>query len=308
MDLIKTIRRNIAYFFGWLAISTFSLVIKLIPWRYLYGFAQNVGSLGYNCFASKQKAIARESLTIAFEKEKTSCQIEEIARNCFIYMVKSGFELVFLMGRPALLRKRVELAGEENLKSALSGGNGVILVSAHFGNFPLLMAKLSLEDYRVSGIMRAMKDQRVENMFLAKRQKLNIKTIYSQPRKTCVEDSIRCLRNNELLFIPIDQNFGTSGIFVDFFGRKAATATGPVVLAQRTQSAIIPCFIIRQKDDTHKIIFEKPLTLEKGRDNEETILINIQRLTSIIESYIRKYPAEWSWIHRRWKSKMKEVK
>jgi KDO2-lipid IV(A) lauroyltransferase len=100
-----------------------------------------------------------------------------------------------------------------------------------------------------------------------------------------------------------EKNFGTGGVFVDFFGRKAATATGPVVLAQRTKAALLPCFIIRQKDDTHRIIFEKPLDLVEGKDAEETITINIQRLTNIIETYIRKYPAEWSWIHRRWKSK-----
>jgi len=151
--------------------------------------------------------------------------------------------------------------------------------------------------------MRPMRDSRVEKFFQEKRLKLNIKTIYSQPRKTCVDASIRSLRNNELVFIPIDQNFGSGGVFVDFFGRKAATATGPIVMARRTGAVIIPCFIIRQKDDTHKIIFEPPLDLAEDKDGRSSILINTQRLTNIIELYIRKYPAEWSWIHRRWKSR-----
>ena len=90
---------------------------------------------------------------------------------------------------------------------------------------------------------------------------------------------------------------------MEFFGRKAATATGPVILAQRTKAAILPCFIVRQKDDTQKIIFEQPLELQLGSTEKETIILNIQRLTSIIETYIRRYPAEWGWIHRRWKSK-----
>jgi len=118
-----------------------------------------------------------------------------------------------------------------------------------------------------------------------------------------VDETIRSLRNNELVFIPIDQNFGTAGVFVDFFGKKAATATGPVIFAQRTKAALIPCFILRQKDDTHKIIFERPIELREGKTEQETIIINIQRLTDIIERYIRTYPAEWGWIHRRWKSK-----
>jgi KDO2-lipid IV(A) lauroyltransferase len=151
--------------------------------------------------------------------------------------------------------------------------------------------------------MRPMRDERAEKMFLGARTRFGIKTIYSQPRKACVEETIRTLRNNGLVFIPLDQNFGSGGIFVDFFGKQAATATGPVVLAQRTGAPILPCFILRQKDDTHKIIFEPSFHLIAAGTHEESVQTNIQKLTRIIESYIRRYPAEWSWIHRRWKSR-----
>jgi len=278
------------------------LIVRFLPQRLLYGVAKNFAALGY-LFARKHKRIALESLTIAFGQEKTPQQIRQITKDCFTFLAKAGMEIMFLMNRPLLLRRCVELVGKENLDTALAEGKGVILVSAHFGNFPLMLTKLSLDGYKVCGIMRFMRDERAERMFCATRKRVGIKTIYSQPRKECVENSIRTLRNNELLFIPIDQNFGSGGVFVDFFGRKAATAIGPVVLAQRTKATVIPCFIIRQKDDTHKIIFEPPLILEEGETNAETININIQRLTNIIESYIRRYPAEWGWIHRRWKSK-----
>jgi len=193
--------------------------------------------------------------------------------------------------------------GQQHLDQALARGKGVILVSAHFGNFPLLLARLSRAGYTSGGIMRPMRDQRVEKLFLSQRKRYNIRTIYSQPRNVCVDTTIRALRNNEIIFIPIDQNFGTGGVFVDFFGRKAATATGPVVLAQRTGAALLPCFIVRQPDDTHAIFFEPPLVLTEGKDSRETVALNIQRLTGIIEHYIRLYPAEWGWIHRRWKSR-----
>lgn len=301
MDL-KKIRKNIGYFFGWVGINTCSFIIKFIPQGWLYGFANKASGIGYR-FARKQRNIALESLGIAFSQERSASEIERIARNCFTFMAKSAIELMFLMDRSVLLRKRVQISGENNLKDALGKGKGVILVSAHFGNFPLMMAKLSLEGYKIAGIMRPMRDAKAESIFLKKRNKLGIKTIYSQPRKECVDSCIRTLRNNELLFIPIDQNFGTGGVFVDFFGTKAATATGPVVLAQRTGASIIPCFIVRQKDDTHRIIFEPAIELKKGATDEETIIANIQKLTNIIESYIRIYPQEWGWIHRRWKSK-----
>jgi KDO2-lipid IV(A) lauroyltransferase len=301
MDL-KKIRTSISRFFGWLGLNLCSLIIKVAPGCCLYGLAKNIGSLGY-IIARKQKRVALESLTIAFAQDKSAQEIKEIAKDCFIFLAKAGVELMYLMDRPSLLKKQVELVGKDYLDKALSRGKGIILVSAHFGNFPLMLAKLSLEGYKTAGIMRYMRDVRAEKIFLAKRTKLGIKTIYSQPRKVCVEDSIRALRNNEVLFIPIDQNFGTGGVFVDFFGRKAATATGPVVLAQRTKAAILVCFIVRQPDDTHKIIIEPPLELEEGRDQKDSVIINIQRLTNIIEAYIRRYPAEWGWIHRRWKSR-----
>ncbi len=208
------------------------------------------------------------------------------------------------MDKPELLRRKVSFVHKERLDKALGQGKGVILVSAHFGNFPLLLGRLSLEGYRTGGIMRPMRDARAEKIFLHKRDRYGIKTIYSQPRKECVEEVVRSLRNNEIVFIPLDQNFGTGGIFVDFFGSKAATATGPAILAQRTQAALLPCFIVRQPDDTHQIIFEEPLRISgDGARGPDQVAEVIQSLTRIIESYIRQYPAEWGWIHRRWKSK-----
>ena len=298
----KKIRKSFSHFAAWLGISICSLIVKVIPTNYLYAFAKNVAALAY-VFAKKQRRIALDSLHIAFGKEKSAQEIERIAKDCFMYMAKGAVELMFFFDKPQALKKLVSIEGRENLDKALARGQGVILVSAHFGNFPLLLGRLAVEGYKAGGIMKPMHDAKMEKIFLEKREKYGVRTIYSHPRNTCVSNTISALRNNELLFIPIDQNFGTGGVFVDFFGKKAATATGPVILAQRTKAALIPCFILRQPDDKHKIIFEPELKLEEGKDHQDFILVNIQRLTNIIESYIRKYPAEWGWIHRRWKSK-----
>ena len=278
------------------------MIMKVVPQSWVYSFAKNSVSIGY-IIARKHRNIALDSLATAFGKDKSKEEIRQITKDCFTFLAKSGLELMFLIDKPTLLKKRVEIVGKEYLDTALARGKGVILVSAHFGNFPLMMSKLSLEGYKIVGIVRYMRDERAERFFTRKRTKLGIKTIHTQPRKACVENSIRSLRNNEVLFMPMDQNFGTGGVFVDFFGRKAATATGPVVLAQRTGAAIVPAFIVRQKDDTHKIIIEPPLNLEKAKDQQDAIIKNTQKLTNIIEAYIRRYPAEWGWIHRRWKSR-----
>ncbi len=298
----KKIRKSIGRFIGWIGLISSSLIIKVLPQRCIYGFARNIARLAY-LVARKQRKIAFESLTIAFGEEKLKAEIEQIAKDCFTFMAKAGFEILYFMDRPQLIRKNVELQGKEHLEAALARGKGVILVSAHFGNFPLLMAKLSLEGYPTSGIIRHMRDERAEKFFAAKRKQAGLKTIHTQPRKACVEQTIKTLRHNELVFIPMDQNFGSGGVFVDFFGKKAATATGPIVLALRTQAALLPCFIVRQKDNRNKVIFEPALELEKGGDYQEVLIRTTQQITRIIESYIRKYPSEWGWIHRRWKSR-----
>ncbi|MDD5097090.1 MAG: lysophospholipid acyltransferase family protein [Candidatus Omnitrophica bacterium] len=298
----KKLLKSLNRFLAWFGLNTCLGIVRVIPASYLYAFANNIASLAF-IFAAKQRKIALNSLSIAFGQEKSPAEIKKIAKDCFVYMAKSAVELMFLMDKPFLLKERTAIVGKENLDKALACGNGVILVSAHFGNFPLLLGRLAMDGYKAGGIMRPMRDAGVEKIFLKKRDKFGVKTIYSQPRNECVNNTISALRNNELVFIPIDQNFGTAGVFVNFFGKKAATATGPVILAQRTKAALVPCFILRVPGDKHKIIFEPALELKEGQDVQDTILINIQRLTDIIEFYIRKYPAEWGWIHRRWKSK-----
>ena len=178
----KKILKSLNRFLAWFGLNICLGIVRVIPASYLYAFANNIASLAF-IFAVKQKRIAKDSLSIAFGQEKSQAEIEKIAKDCFIYMVKSGIELFSLTDRPQLVRKQVGIIGKEHLDSALAKGKGVILVSAHFGNFPLMMMKLSLEGYKIAGIMRYMRDERSEKMFAKKRKKFGIKTIYSQPRK-----------------------------------------------------------------------------------------------------------------------------
>ena len=254
-----------------------------------------------------QRAIAEESLSIAFGKEKSKKERDQIIRDCFENLGRGMIELIYFMEHPQMIQERISFEGKEFLDEAFKLGNGVIAVSAHFGNFPLMLLNFAQTNYKTNAIIRPTRDAEVERHFLRQRSKLGLKTIYSHPRRECVETSLKVLRNNELLFIPLDQNFGSAGgVFVDFFGQKAATATGPVVFALRTKAPILPMFVVREKNDFHKVIIEPPLKLEQRDDDRESILVNTSKITSIIERYIRAYPQEWGWMHRRWKSRPRE--
>ncbi|OGX24679.1 MAG: hypothetical protein A3J51_05970 [Omnitrophica WOR_2 bacterium RIFCSPHIGHO2_02_FULL_45_21] len=293
------------YFNRWLARQSLylcSLTVKFLPKSWLCGFAELVAVLGYY-IASKQRKIALESLGIAFGSSLSRKDKIKIAKDCFRNMAKSGVELLYVLEKSELSNDLVDIEGKDYLEAALSKSKGVIVVSAHFGNFPLALIRLGQEGYKLNVILRRMRDERVDDFLSERRQRAGVQSIYTTPRPACVENSLKSLRNNELLFIQLDQNFGTSGIFVNFFGRQAATATGPVVLALRTEATIVPLFIVRQSDNRHKIFIEPEVMIEKKNTQDETLQFNTQKITSLIESFIRKSPAEWGWIHRRWKSR-----
>jgi len=114
------------------------------------------------------------------------------------------------------------------------------------------------------------------------------------------------LRNNEIVVIQVDQNFGTGGVWVKFFGKLAATPVGPITLALRTKAAIVPAYMIRESRGKHqlKIFSEKELIVKENKN--ETILLNAIELTRVIEGWIREFPSQWAWVHRRWKSRPSE--
>jgi KDO2-lipid IV(A) lauroyltransferase len=255
----------------------------------------------------KQKRLTMESLEIAFGKEKNAKERKAIARACFRNLGQGMMELIYFMGHPIMIKKNIRVEGQEHLEKALAQGKGVIAVSAHFGNFPLMLLYFAQIGYKTNAIIRQTRDEIVEKYFLKLRTSLGLNTIYAHPRITCVNTSIKVLRDNQILFIPLDQNFGSAGgVFVNFFGQKAATATGPVVFAKRTGAPIVPMFIVREKKDIYKVIIEPPMAFEEKDTDEETIYVNTAKITQTIERYVRKYPSEWGWMHRRWKSKPPE--
>ncbi|HQP91135.1 MAG TPA: lysophospholipid acyltransferase family protein [Candidatus Omnitrophota bacterium] len=300
----KEFFRAFSYSFGRVIIGACDIGAKIVPLSFLYAFANLLGFIGYK-LALRHKKIAIDSLTLAFGKEKSAKEIEQICRECFNTMAGAAVEFFMFMRYPERMRKYVEIEGKEHLDKALAKGKGVVAVSAHFGSFPLLLSRLSLEGYKVNSVLRRMRDAGLDELFKKKRDKMKVGSVYTQPRKECVNDSLRVLRNNEVLFVQLDQNFGSGGIFVNFFGQKAATATGPIIFSMRTGAAIVPLFIYRLKDMRHKIVIEPEIPWEEKATKDESIENMVQKLTDLIEVYIRKYPHEWGWIHKRWKARPK---
>jgi len=200
----------------------------------------------------------------------------------------------------------IEIEGREFLNKALEKNQGVIALSAHFGNFPLISLKLAREGYKINVVARPMRDGDVEDYAQDLRTKAGVNTIYSLPRGQCVANMIKSLRNNEIVIIHMDQNFGTTGVWVKFFGRLAATPVGPVVLALRTNAPILPMFIIREGIGKHRLKILPELKLDYFPERGKTVLINTIKITKLTEEWVKRYPELWGWIHKRWKSRPSE--
>ena len=298
-DSIKNFKRAMARY----GLFSAAWLLDRLPYGAVHFLGRFLTTVGFR-FVVRQRQIARESLEIAFGQEKSPQEIREIVRKCFANLGQGMIEMLYLMSHPELTDQKVLWEGREHLEKALAQGKGVIAVTAHFGNFPLMMLCCARKGYATNSIIRPTRDEKVEEYLLRRRKECGVRTVYALPRRECVSQSLKALANNEVLFIPLDQNFGSGGgVFVDFFGQTAATATGPVVFARRAKAPILPMFIVRQGDDTHKIIVEPPVEMEERGDEDEAIAVNIAKITKLIESYIRRYPHEWGWMHRRWKSR-----
>lgn len=301
----KDFFRKLSYGFGRAAIGCCDFGARVVPLSFLYGFANVLAWIMYH-FAVKQRRVALESLCMAMGQDKTHRELEAIARRCFFTMAGTAVEFFMFMRHPGRIMKFVVVEGLEYLDQALARGRGVVAVSAHFGSFPLLLSRLALGGYKIHSLMRHMRDMGLDKFFEKKRDRMGVGSIYTQPRQECVNSTLKALRNNEIVFIQLDQNFGTGGVFVNFFGVKAATATGPVVFSQRTGAPLVPMFITRIEGPRHKITILPPLELDGALGKDEAVVSMIQSLTSLIEGYIRRYPHEWGWIHKRWKARPKD--
>lgn len=295
----KIIRRKV----GGTALKVFASFSKMLPLRCNYILGNILGSLAYLALV-KHRRTALDSLSTAFP-EMSLKEKKKITHFYFIFMAQSTFELLCYVKNPHYL-KNIRIEGKEHLEAALGKKKGVLLLTAHLGNFPLMLFKLAREGFPVNIVARPMRDKDTDTYIGNLRTKGGVTTILSYPRKTCISEILRALRNNELVVIQMDQNFGTGGVWVKFFDKLAATAVGPVTLALRTKAAIVPVYMVRENKGKHCLkIFSQEETIEK-KDRDESILLNVIKLTRIIEGWVRKFPSQWAWIHRRWKSRPTE--
>jgi Kdo2-lipid IVA lauroyltransferase/acyltransferase len=266
--------------------------------------AQQLGvALGRLLFfiVPKRRAIAEKNLLVAFP-EKSEAERRRILRRSAENVGKSLVEFLRLpkLCRQGAISRLVRLEGKENLRAALAKGRGVIMITAHFGNWEYTGAKLAEAGFPITVLARQQRDSNTTRLINGIRQQVGMEVL--EARNADSNQILKCLRENKIVAILIDQHAGQGGLFVDFFGRPASTHRGAALFALRARAPVIPLVQYREKDNTHVSYLAPELALLRTGTVREDIDANTALFTKFVEEQIRARPETWLWMHDRWRS------
>ncbi len=250
----------------------------------------------------KHKLIALHNLTRSFP-EKSLTENLQIIKDTY-----ASFALTFIEFLQILylnrnnLHTRVSVKGLEHYEKACREGKGVLLFTAHFGNWEMGNAALAILSKPPIFMARTLDSPFLEEITTSVRSRLGIGNIH---KKNVMSSILSQLRKGEVLKLLIDQNAAArEGVFVNFFGRPACATTGIALMAIHTGAAVLPVFTTRMPDGRYLTeIGQRVETVNTG-NRDQDVLQNTQNYNTIIENHVRKYPGQWLWLHQRWKTKL----
>jgi KDO2-lipid IV(A) lauroyltransferase len=261
-------------------------------------YGEKFATIAFHLFRKARK-IALNNLRLALGKEKSEEEIKRICLDSFKNIGKDMMEISRYLDLDS--KTFVKLEGKEYLDEALKQGKGVVALSAHLGNFPLMNVRLANEGYPLSIVIRGTKNPKIVKIMNSFIDTVGIESIPDKPRTACISRCLKALKKNRILWLQNDINAPGTEAWVDFFGYLVPAFKGPVVFSLRTGAPILPMFITRNAHHSHNLIIYPPFELNARENNQEDITSNIAKLTKIVEGMIRKYPEQWWWTHRRFK-------
>jgi len=294
VTVFKIIERYAGYYF--LRLSSF--MVNLLGEKRANKFGISVGRLFYKR-NKKYGPVAIKNLKLIYP-EKSDEEIKHMALETLENFGKSATEFLRLprMKDEELLRRtHLSEDGLEILRQAYDKGKGVILLTAHFGNWEMMSARYNYEGFIVDAIARDPELKKTADFMHQTREKRTLRKMY--PNKNILP-VMRALRQGRGIGILPDQH-DMYGIVIDFLGRKARMAIGPAVLALKSGAAVVPTFSVRKPDDTFDLVIFNPIIAEPTGDNNADIQKLTQQFADIISDMIKKYPTQWLWFHDRWR-------
>jgi len=196
----------------------------------------------------------------------------------------------------------VRYEGLEHYLAAKAKGNGVLVVTGHLGAWELSSFYHSMMGHPMSLVIRRLDNPLVDEFVNAVRCKHGNRVIH---KDDFARGLLRAMHDGETVGILMDTNMTPpQGVFVPFFGVEACTATALARVALKTGAAVLPGFLVwEQAEQKYVLRFGEELGLVRSGDVDEDIVANTALFTAAIEAFVRRYPEQWLWLHRRWKTR-----
>jgi KDO2-lipid IV(A) lauroyltransferase len=266
-------------------------------------FADHLGAFAFYMFR-KYRNVCLDNLTIAYgdefsKKEKLKLTLKSQTNLMRTMMDFLRFEEY---SKEEFLNLAPVVIGKENLINAFERSKGGIIgLAGHLGSWEYSGAWVVASGWNLSAVGKEQRDPGITKIMLDQRASAGIKHI---PRaKGGNLELVRALKTkNTMLGLISDQNGGRDGVFVDFFGTQASSAKGTAFLAMKYDVPVVPIFAIWD-GDFYRIEILPEVEVTKTGDEEKDIFENTQRFQKVIEGMVRKYPGQWLWAHRRWKTR-----
>jgi KDO2-lipid IV(A) lauroyltransferase len=280
---------------------TFIKIPSLLPRPLARAFTITLAQIVY-LLHGRLRRVGMRNLELAFP-EKSNSERRRILRAEFTSLGRQLAEVChFPKYTKENVREVVAFEGFENYERAKARGKGVLLFAGHFGGWELSSFVLSLHGHWMHVIMRGMDNEYLNHMLLRLRTMHGNKAV---DKDEFLRGLLAAMKAREVVGMLIDTNMvAGQGIFVDFFGIPASTASGMARIALRTDAAVVPTFTIwDEKLGKYRLRFDPAVELIRTGAGEADIQANTQQFTKIVEDYVRRHPEQWLWVHRRWKTR-----
>jgi KDO2-lipid IV(A) lauroyltransferase len=283
----------------YLAFMIFIMMVKISP-LFLGGLNRKIICFFFKKTNKKYYRLVTENLKIAFP-EASDTAIAELRDKVYRHFSTVFIEIInmFVKKRPGKILKKIEVNNIGNLEKALGKKTGVIIFTAHFGNWELVPYILKRELNRhIFGIARHMDNPLVETLVKKSRESMGLKVIY---KDKAVKAILNALKNNEIVYFLIDQNaIAREAVPIAFFKKEVNAVTSVSRLHVKKGIPLIPLFLHYEKDRIVLNIAEEIRFSRTGNDREDIKNLTI-RCNGLIEEWIKQYPEQWFWFHNRWK-------
>jgi KDO2-lipid IV(A) lauroyltransferase len=270
------------------------------PASLAYFAGESLGALAYH-LDRKHREIAKQNLQRAYDGQLTPPAIDALVRSTFINLGRTVVETCRIprIDRDSF-RRFIEIEGYEHYQKAKDRGRGVIYITAHLGSWELLPVASALVGEPLWIVVRPLDNPHLDRAINQMRMGWGTKVL---PKKWAMRGVLGALHRGESVGILIDQNItAKEGVFVDFFGIPACTAFAPALLALRTDASVLPAAIFRCGRNRHRIVVGEQISLIRSGQLTADLVANTAAFTKAIEAFVRREPAQWLWVHRRWKT------